>query len=421
MAAYDYVIKGGRVIDPANGVDKNADVAIRGGRIAAIADDIDPGQARQIYDARGQVVVPGLVDLHVHVYDKVTPLGVDADERCLRRGVTTVVDAGSAGYFTFPGFRHYVVERARCRVLAFLNISSIGLAGAGLGGDDRVPGELESLKFASVEGAARAIAENRDVIAGVKIRLSDTVANGGLYEKEAYRRALRLARETGLPLMVHHAFSTMPLAECPGLLERGDIYTHCFHGFPSTIVDPATRRIDPVVWEARERGVIFDIGHGQGSFNWTVAEIAISEGFWPQVISTDLHSGNVDGPAYDLPTVMTRLYHLGMPLVDVIAAATIAPARAIGWDDRIGTLGAGRAADITVLAIEPVDLDLEDCQSQLRRIRERIVARAVWRDGVYYPCTLPNPWPNPMSISRQRSTWERLVIRDAEPPAPAPF
>lgn len=417
MRTYDYVIKGGRVIDPANAVDTTADVAVQGGRIAAIAPEIDPDRGQRIYDARGQIVVPGLIDLHVHVYDKATPLGIDVDEHCLRRGVTTAVDAGSAGYLTFPGFRHYVMERARCRVLAFLNISSIGLAGAGLGGDDQLPGELESLKFASVEGAARVIAENRDVIVGVKIRLSDTIANGGLYEKEAYQQALSLARKAGLPLMVHHAFSTVPLSECPGLLEQGDIYTHCFHGFPSTIIDPTSRRIDPVVWEAHRRGVVFDVGHGQGSFNWTVAEIATAEGLWPQVISTDLHAGNVDGPGYDLPTVMTRLLHLGMPLADVIAGATIVPARLIGWADRIGTLDVGRGADITVLSVDPVDVDLEDCQSQMRRIQRRIVARAVWRDGVYYPCTQPNPWPNPKSIARQRAAWDRLLVRDAKPPA----
>ncbi len=369
MAAYDYVIKGGRVIDPANGVDKNADVAIQGGRIAAIADDIDPGQARQIYDARGQVVVPGLVDLHVHVYDKVTPLGVDVDEQCLRRGVTTVVDAGSAGYFTFPGFRHYVVERARCRVLAFLNISSIGLAGAGprwrrpaAGGAGvakvclrrrRRPGDRREprrhrrrqdppFRHRRQRGPLR----KRSVPAGAEARPEGR------------------ASLDGPPRLFHGA-----LTECPWPLGKR---RHLHPLFPRLSLPrssiPPQPPDRPRGLGGDRRGVVFDIGHGQGSFNWTVAEIATAEGLWPQVISTDLHSGNVDGPAYDLPTVMTRLLHLGMPLVDVIAGRDHRPARAIGWATASAPwTPAGRGYHRPLH--RPVDLDLEDCQSQLRRIQ----------------------------------------------------
>lgn len=416
MQQYDYLIRGGRVIDPANGVDQVADVAIKDGVIAKIAPDIPVSQAKRIYDARGQIVTPGLIDLHVHVYEHATPLGINADEHCLRRGVTTVVDAGSAGYLTFPGLRRFIAETSQCRVLALLNISSVGLAAAGLGGSDTLPGELESLKFADVDGAQRVIEENRDIIVGVKVRLSSNLTHGGRHEGEGLRRALELADRVQRPLMVHRSFSTLSHAECFGRLRAGDIYTHCYHGFASTILDPATRRVDPAVREAYERGVVFDIGSGQGSFNWTVAELAMADGLLPFTISSDLHAGTVYGPTYDLPTVMTRLLHLGVPLADIVAMATIRPAQVIGWDDRIGTLGVGRPADVTVLAIEDWEGELEDCQSQRRRIRQRIVARAVWREGVHYACTVANPWPNEQTIARQRPSWEHLVIRDATRP-----
>lgn len=416
MPLYDYLIQGGRVIDPANGVDMIADVAIKDGRIAALASDIDMHRAVDFYDATGQIVTPGLIDLHTHVYEYATPLGINPDEHCLRRGVTTVVDAGSAGYLTLPGFRRYIVDRAKTRVLAFVNVSSIGLASAGLGGQNRLPGELESLAFVSVNDTADAIEKNRDLVVGVKLRLSDTVANNGRFEADAFSLALELTQQVQLPLMVHHTFSTIPLTDCPGRLQSGDIYTHTYHGFPSTIVDLETRRVAPSVWEAYRRGVTFDVGSGQGSFNWTVAEMAINEGFLPHTISTDLHVGNINGPTYDIATVMTRLLHLGVPLQTVIEAATITPARLIGWEDRIGTLDVGRTADVTALSIAQVDMNLEDCQSQTRRIKRRIHARSVWREGVYYPCTSPNPWPNPKTIERQSRSWSKLLVRDAEPP-----
>jgi dihydroorotase len=162
------------------------------------------------------------------------------------------------------------------------------------------------------------------------------------------------------------------------------------------------------VIQARERGVLFDIGHGQGSFNWTVAEICAGEGFWPDTISTDIHSGTCEGPAYDMPTVMTRLLHVGMPLTEVVARSTFAPAKAIGWEDRIGTLGIGREADIAVFSVDAVDMHLEDCQSQLRRIHRRLVPRAVWRAGVAHPITQPKAFPNSETIQAQRAWWQQL-------------
>jgi dihydroorotase len=410
---YDWLIAGGRVIDPVDGVDRIAVLAIAGGRIAAVADRIDPAGAANTYDARGRIVVPGLVDLHIHGYHRVTQFGIDVDHYCLGRGVTTAVDAGSAGFATFPGFRAFAAERSRTRLLAFLNISSAGLVLGGLGGERRVPGELDLLDLASVRGCVDCIEENRDLIVGVKVRLSDSCAAGGANEPESFRRAAEAAVETKLPLMVHHSFSTVPLADCPGLMRPGDIYTHSFHGFPSTIVDAASRRIHAVCLEARARGVLFDLGHGQGAFNWTVGEICAREGFWPDTISTDLHSGTCEGPAYDFPTVLTRMLRLGLPLEEAIRRSTIEPARAIGWQDRIGTLGVGREADVAVLSLEPAAVELEDCQAQLRSVSQRVVASAVWRAGERGAVTEPAQWPNPAVIAGQQRWWDLLEIRDS--------
>ncbi len=412
MREHDSIIRGGRVIDPANGLDAVLDVGIRDGRISAIERSIDPELAGAIYDASGKIVTPGLVDLHIHGYHLVSPLSVPVDHYCLGRGVTTAVDAGSAGCGTFAGFRAFAIDRAKTRLLAFLNISCSGLAFGGLGGDDSVPGELDLLKLVSVQGCIDCVEQNRDALAGVKIRLSASIADEGRNEAEAYRRALEASEALKLPLMVHHALSTVSIDDCPGHMQAGDIYTHAYHGFTSSIVDSVTRRPHRAVIEARERGILFDIGHGQGSFNWTVAEICAREGFWPDTISTDIHSGTCEGPAYDMPTVMTRLLHVGMPLSEVVARSTFEPAKAIGWDDRIGTLEIGREADIAVFSVEAVDMALEDCQSQLRRIRQRLAPQAVWRAGVAHPITQPKRFPNPETIEAQRVWWQQLQIRD---------
>ena len=409
---FDWIIYGGRVIDPANRVDGIRDIAIRDGKICAVAKRIYPGASHHVYDATDKIVTPGLIDLHVHGYDLVTPLGIPVDHYCLRRGVTTAVDAGSAGCSTFAGLRGYVVERSITRVLAFLNISCAGLAFGGLGGDENTPGELDLLKLVSVQACVDCIQAHRDTIVGVKLRLSDSCAGEGANEDEAYSRAIEAATAVQLPLMVHHSFSTIPLEDCPGKMRQGDIYTHTYHGFPSTIIDSVTKEVHPAVISSRANGVLFDLGHGQGAFSWTVAEICAQSQFWPDTISSDLHSGTCEGPAYDLPTVMSRILHVGLPLYQVIERVTIAPARAIGWDDRIGTLGIGREADVTVMSVESVNLELEDCQSQLRQVSRRLVPQQVWRAGVAYQTTKPRLLPNPETITAQRRWWDRLEVRD---------
>ena len=411
MPHFDCLITNGRVIDPSQNIDRITQIAIREGKIAAIDDALEASSANETYDASGQLVTPGLVDLHIHGYEHVTPLGIDVDHFCLGRGVTTAVDAGSAGCDTFPGFRTYAAERCRTRLLAFLHISRAGLAfSSRTGGDD--PGELETMKLVHTQDCIDCIEANRDLLIGVKIRLSSSIADDGKNEAESYQRAREAANRAGVPLMTHHNFSAVSLEDCPGLMKKGDIYTHCFHGYPSTILEPDSKKIISCVEEARSKGVLFDVGHGMGSFSWPVAEACAKQGIWPDTISTDIHSLNIDGPVYDLPTVMSRLWHIGMPLVDVVRASTIAPAKAIGWDHQIGTLEVGREADITVLGIEESRLDLEDCHAQLRPLRKRLIPKAVWRAGKPGIVTKPNRIPNPDTYQPAIEWRDKLVIRD---------
>jgi dihydroorotase len=409
--SFDWLIINGRVIDPAQEIDEISRLGIRDGRIAAMASDLEVDQAHQVFDATGLLITPGLVDLHIHGYQHVTPLGVDVDHYCLGRGVTTAVDAGSAGCDTFPGFRAFAAERTRTRLLAFLHISRAGLAfSSRTGGDDA--GELETPKLLHTGDCLACIDTNRDLIVGVKIRLSASIADNGRYEALAYDRAREAARNAELPLMTHHNFSSVELEDCPGKLKPGDIYTHCFHAYPSTILNPTDQSVFECVKRAKENGVLFDIGHGMGSFSWPVAEACISSEFLPDIISTDIHTLNQEGPVYDLPTVMSRLLHVGMSLTDVVRASTTTPARAIGWDDRIGSLQIGREADIAALKLSASPIELEDCHAQLRPLKQRLIPQAVWRAGERAEITAPEALPNTSSYPEAIAWKNKLVISD---------
>ena len=412
MSQYDWIIQGGRVIDPANGVDDELDLAISDGKIAGVDRGLDAATADRVYDAAGELVVPGFVDLHSHCHDKRTPWGVDTDHYGLGRGVTTAVDAGSSGSDTFDEFRTLAVDRYRSRVLAFLNISRVGMSIIHSDDGSELT-MLDRAEFISASDCADCIESNRDILVGVKVLLTASMADDGRNEAEALRQSLQAAATAGTPLMTHHNFTTVSWDDCPGSLRKGDIYTHCYHGFDTTVIDADTRQVRAAAHTARERGVLFDIAHGMGAFNWTVGEICASEGFWPDIISTDMHGMTCEGPAYDMPTVLTRMLHLGMPLPELIRCSTIVPAETIGWGDRIGTLGVGREADVAVLAADDVGMDLEDCQGQLRRINRRLVTHAVWRAGEPVDVTEPQCFPNPKRIAESRENWPMLVIRDA--------
>ncbi|HET7829562.1 MAG TPA: amidohydrolase/deacetylase family metallohydrolase [Candidatus Limnocylindrales bacterium] len=377
MTRFDLVIAGGTVIDAGSGVNDLRDVGIVDGRIAAIEPSLATADAREAIDATGRYVVPGLVDLHVHVYPGVADLSVDADATCLGRGVTTVVDGGSAGANTWPGFRRWVVDTARTRVLAFLNISLLGQVDTHLG-------ELHDLRFADPERAARVAVANPDRIVGFKVRLSGTLAGeNGL---EGLRRALWAGRATGLPVMAHIGGTPFDIESALALMGAGDIVTHSFTGWnPGGIVDDEGRVL-PAARDARARGVRFDIGHGGGSFSWATAEAAIAEGFEPDTISTDLHRFNVAGPVGDLPETMSKLLHLGLPLERVIEAATSAPAASVGAAGRdLGRLVVGGPADVTVLGLQEAPRDLADSLGATRTVTRHLVPTAVVRAGAAVP------------------------------------
>lgn len=198
---------------------------------------------------------------------------------------------------------------------------------------------------------------------------------------------------------------------CPGSLKKGDILTHAFHALPNNMINTENKTLHPSVLQARNRGILFDVGHGFGSFSWTVAELCAKQNFWPDIVSTDLHTESIEGPAYDLPMVMTKMLHVGMPVNDVIKAVTMTPSSAIGWQDRIGSLSPNVAADVTILRIEDVSLQVEDCIGQLRNICKTIVPVAVWKDGVRYEIKKPDPTTG-HNTARLTHKWDEVAIKD---------
>ncbi len=367
---YDILIRQGRVLDPSQGLDVICDVALQRGRVARLASEIG-GPATVTVDARGLLVTPGLIDLHVHVHWGVSHYGIDADLSCLALGATTAVDAGSAGGYAFPSLRREVLERARTRVLAFLNISYLGMIG------DEV-GELEDARFINRDLALRV---GRDpLVLGIKARM-DRV--GPLVATEPLERALEVAAELGKPVMIHIGAGPRmraPLSEILRRLRPGDIVTHSYHGHPGGLLG-ADGQVEPEARAARARGVLFDVGHGAGSFSFEVARAALAQDFGPDVISSDLHTYSLGGPVFDLPTTMTKYLHLGMSLPDAVARATAAPAHLVGLAGEIGTLAEGAAGDVTLLRLEPGAWPLADCVGCTEIASQRLALAGVIRGG----------------------------------------
>jgi dihydroorotase len=416
---YDLLVSGGHVLDPDGGMDDVLDVAVSRGRIADVAPSIAPDRAARVIDAAGTYVTPGLIDLHTHVFSGVGYFGVDADSLAWQSGVTTWVDAGSAGAFALPGFHEYVVRPASSRILAFINVSYLGLAGLNYD-------EYCNPRFCDVDVLVRAVEQYRDLVVGVKVRMGTEGVCGG--QMEPLIRGLRAAEACGLPLMCHLSEVPPPVDDILPLLRPGDVVTHAFTGLSERIIDDAGRLRDSAR-EARERGVLFDIGHGAGSFSFITAEALASQGFWPDVISTDLHQASVHGPnmvedpnvqeqdlvtrvrgdgspAFTLLTVMSKFLHLGMPLVDVVRATTSRPAAVVGMSGQIGTLRPGAVADIALLTAESGDHVLFDIHGNRRRARVLLRSRETIAAGRPMPRrAFPPPPP-----------WIRLVDREVTRP-----
>ncbi|HSB79257.1 MAG TPA: amidohydrolase/deacetylase family metallohydrolase [Candidatus Methylomirabilis sp.] len=371
---YDLLIKGGSVIDPAKGLQEIKDLAIERGRIVSVARDIPRDLAWEVLDASGHLVTPGLIDIHVHVYPGVSHYGVDPDPTCLARGVTTVCDAGSSGADTFDGLRRYVIEISETRILAFLNISAIGMISP-------LDNELADLKQANPERAIGVCERHRDVIQGVKVRLSRSmVGDNGLQPLLLARRA---AEAVGMPLMVHVGDTPSPLGEILSELRPRDILTHCFHGRKHGILDEKGEVL-PEVREAVKRGVVLDVGHGVGSFSFEVARRALRAGLTPGTISSDLHFYNVNGPVFDLATTMSKFLLLGLPLSEVLAKTTTTPAALLGLSDRVGSLQEGFLADVAIFKVCAGDFEFEDSLKEKVHGAERLEPVAVIRGGRVY-------------------------------------
>ncbi len=336
----DILVRGGTVVDPSQSLHRVADVAVKDGKIAAIGPSLQAEPAAQTVDARGLLVTPGLIDLHVHVYRGHVSIGLDPDPLCPAGGVTTLVDAGSAGSFNFDAFRRDIIDRAETRILALVNLSCMGLVAF-------PNGELLERRYADVKGAIETIRRHPGVAVGVKIRAGAHIIGQGEQGWANLKDAVAAARGSGTWLMVHIGDSPMPIPELVEHLQPGDCVTHCFRAGNQRILD-ADDKVFPAVRKAAERGVVFDVGHGFGSFQWEVVEAALRQGFEPTTISTDLHTMNLHGPVYDLPTTMSKFLMLGLPLDRVVAQATSAPAKVLRRDD-LGTLKPGAVADIAIL------------------------------------------------------------------------
>jgi len=373
MAEYELLLKGGRLIDPANNLDGTMDLALQGGRIAQVAPEIAPDRAAQTVDVAGLLVTPGLIDIHVHVYHTREPetLSVIADHHSFRAGVTTVVDTGTAGAKHFLHFKRTVIDRARTRIFAFINIVKSGMMG---------PFEQDVAEMDPQLAASIVQAYPEDCV-GIK------TAHYWVREPfddahppwAAVDRALEAADICGKPLMVDFWHREgRSYQELLRKMQPGDIHTHVYaQQFP--ILDADNQPAD-FLFEARERGIVFDLGHGSGSFWFRQAIPALAGGFPPDSISTDLHIGNVNGGVHDMLYVMSKLLCMGMPLPEIIARSTVAPAREIGHEE-LGTLSLGAEADVAVLRVDEGAFGYVDCGGARMDGRQRLSCEMTIRAG----------------------------------------
>jgi dihydroorotase len=363
-AKYDLLIKGGRVLDPAQRRDGRFDVAIQGARIAAVARDLAAADAAEVLDARGLIVGPGLVDIHVHAGSDLTPA------ECLSTGVTSMVDGGTRGADNVAELVA-LAKAAPNRVRVLLNLARTGLGGA--------EGELMNFANADVEAARRVVDAHADTIIGVKARLSRSVA--GERDLDAIRRAHEITVPRHLPLMVHVGQTASALPAILDLLRPGDIVTHIYAPPPNGMLD-ANGRVVPPVREARQRGIVFDVGNGRTAhITWDVVERALEQDFLPDTISSDLTKPGRTDRVFDLPTVLSKFLLLGLSLDQVIARASVNAARAIPVFEGLGTLGVGAPADVWVFDVEDGEFEFVDNERASRKGRQKIVTRAVVAAG----------------------------------------
>lgn len=369
--AYDVVLKGGRVIDPKNKIDGPMDVAIANGKIARVAANIPTDQAKKTIDVNGLIVTPGLIDIHVHVYQRPEVKTVERDSsvqpdaHTFRSGVTTVVDAGTSGWRDFPDFKSRVIDKSQTRVLALLNISG---AGMGTGKED----ELSELDAAAAAKTAKA---NAGVIVGFKS------AHFGGPGWESIEAAEKAGKETNLPVMVDFGYLNQ-IRNLPTLLldklRAGDIYTHCYSGHREELLESG--KVNPAMVTGRKRGIFFDLGFGAGSFYWYVAVPAMQQGFPPDSISTDLHTGSMNAGMKTMLNSMSSVLNLGAKFDQVIAMSTWNPAKQIKRTD-LGSLDVGAEADVAVLRLEKGNFGFIDSAGARNSGTQLIASELTLRKG----------------------------------------
>ncbi|HET7341186.1 MAG TPA: amidohydrolase/deacetylase family metallohydrolase [Methylomirabilota bacterium] len=370
---YELVIANGDVLDPSQRLRGRRDIGIKFGQIAAVAAGIPADHAVQRIDAGGRLVTPGLVDLYTHLCPHLG-LGLVADELVPITGTTTAVSAGDAGWHTWGVFRHLAVAQSRTRLFAFVHIASIGLAG-GL-----APGEMLNIDYANVDGCAKVVAENPDLVLGVKVRITDNVV--GQNGLEPLRRAIRAAELAGkgARVMCHIGAAPGNLSDLLNLLRPGDILTHAYSGAGNNTVQNG--QLLPAARAAKQRGVIIDVGHGGGSFDFTVAEPAMQQGMPPDTISSDIHSVSINTPGYPtLPWVMSKFLALGLSLDEVVQRTTVEPAKVIGRVPGLGTLAVGAPADVTIMDVVDGPAEFVDTRNNKRTGKQKLVPWLTVRGG----------------------------------------
>ncbi len=383
---YDLVIAGGDVLDPGSRVRGRRDIGIKNGQIAAVSTAAIPTERTfQRFDAAGKLVTPGLIDLHTHYGPLISGIGLPSDELVPITATTTGVSAGDAGANTYGALKHWVIGQARTRLYAFVHISSIGLAG-GL-----APGEMLNIDYADVERCAKTLAENPDTALGVKVRITDNVV--GTNGVEPLRRAVRAAQMAGkdFRVMCHIGAAPGNLADVLDLLRPGDILTHSYSGAGNNIVQNG--QLIPAARAAKQRGVVFDVGHGGGSFDFTVCEPAMMQGAHVDTISSDIHAVSINSPGYPtLPWVMSKFMALGLSLEEVVQRATIEPAKIIGRVPGLGTLAVGAPADVAVFDyVDGPAVEFVDTRNNRKNGTKKLVPVLTVKGG--RPFGRPYPFP----------------------------
>jgi dihydroorotase len=374
---HDLILTGGRVVDPSQSLDAVTDLAFAQGKVSGLGPNLERGTGTTIKDASGFIVTPGLIDLHTPVYWGGTSLGVDPDLYAQKSGVTTSVDTGSAGPGNFPGFARHVIERARSRIFAYVHVSHAGIYGFS---SDVHVGESEDMRLMDPRGAVRVAADYAQHVIGIKVRVGRHASGDqGIAPLDV---ALQAAGEAGIPLMAHIDEPPPNYEDVLARLRPGDVLTHAFRPFPNAPVT-VQGTIKPAVLAARKRGVLFDIGHGMGSFAFKTARAMLAHGFLPDTISSDVHALCINGPAHDLVTTMSKFLCLGMGLHDVIRAATETPARAIKRHD-LGTLRIGSLGDATLIRIDEGRFDYVDVTGEHLEGNKRIGAHGMVMRGEWW-------------------------------------